>query len=124
MAWQIKDEWIDLAQGKHVVVFHNPDVLVPSRSSSLLSVPVEHHLMHEFKLPSCPHCGHVKRKQPQAPAIWFGEPEPEKATLPLTGVDFVQVKAQTLLDLHGHHQQLMAYRELHPRVRLGAGPKQ
>ena len=48
MAWILKDEFIDLAQARHVVIFHNPDT------------GAEHHLVNAFGLPSCPHCGHVK----------------------------------------------------------------
>lgn len=46
MAWKIKDEWIDLRQSRHVVLFHNPDT------------GAEHQLIHEFNVPACPHCGH------------------------------------------------------------------
>ena len=105
MAWQIKDEWIDLAQARHVVVFHNPDVLVPPTSGVGKHVPVEHHLIHEFKLASCPHCGHVKTDDQ-------GE-----------SVDFLKVKADIHAALNAHYGTLMQYRELHPGVRIGNGPK-
>ena len=45
MSWQIKDQWIDLAQAKHTVVFHNPDT------------GAEHHLINSMAVPACPHCG-------------------------------------------------------------------
>jgi len=48
MAWKIKDEWLDLAQAQHYVVFHNPDI------------GAEHHLIHSFKLDACPTCGQPK----------------------------------------------------------------
>ena len=101
--WQVKDEWIDLAQARHVVVFHNPDVLVPGAQPGKL-VPVEHHLINEFKLTACPHCGQVKTTD-------TGEP-----------VDFVQVKADTLAALNAHHKTLMDYREKHPGATIRTAP--
>lgn len=102
MAWQIKDEWIDLAQGHHKVIFHNPDVQIPNADGKL--VPVEHHLTHDFKLPACPHCGHVKEK-------------------PAEEIDFHAYKTAMHQALHAHHRQLMEYREKHKNVRIGTGPK-
>lgn len=93
MAWQIKDEFIDLAKARHVVIFHNPDT------------GSEHHLVHHFNLAACPHCGVPKVGSDKNP------------------IDFHQKKAETLAALHAHHQTLLRYRELHPRVRLGTEPK-
>lgn len=45
MSWRIKDEWIDHAQARHYVVFHNSDT------------KQEHHLINYFGLKSCPTCG-------------------------------------------------------------------
>ena len=128
MAWEIKDEWIDLAQARHVVVFHNPQVLVPSANGAGKHVPVEHHLIHEFKLKACPHCGRSNSvvspltlagnsaAEVSAMAGNTNQPEPEP-------IDFTQVKADTLAALHAHHATLMAYRGKHPAVRIGNGPK-
>jgi hypothetical protein len=93
MAWRIHDEFIDLPQGRHVVVFHNPDT------------GAEHQLIHQFHLDVCPHCGHPNVTEE-------GEP-----------IDFHQIKADTLEALNEHHQKSMAYREKHPHVRLGSEPK-
>lgn len=102
MAWEIKDEWIDLAQAHHRVIFHNPEVLVPGEDNK--SHPVEHHLTHDFRLSSCPHCGHAKVNE--------GEP-----------VDFAKVKTEEHEALKAHHKQMMEYREKHPKVRIGNGAK-
>jgi hypothetical protein len=50
MSWKPKDEFIDLAQARHVVIFHNPDT------------GAEHHLIHHFALNACATCGHVKEQ--------------------------------------------------------------
>jgi len=50
MAWLIKDEWLDLAQARHVVIFHNPDT------------KAEHHLIHHFNLKACPTCGQANEQ--------------------------------------------------------------
>jgi hypothetical protein len=102
MAWEIKDEWIDLAQGHHKVIFHNPDVLVEGWDNK--PRPVEHHLTHDFRLVACPHCGNAKAAE--------GEP-----------LDFAKVKKQQHEALKAHHKKLMEYREKHPKVRIGSGPK-
>lgn len=47
--WKVKDEFIDLAQARHVVIFHNQDT------------GAEHHLIHHFNVNACPTCGHVKQ---------------------------------------------------------------
>lgn len=108
MAWEIKDEWIDLAQAHHRVIFHNPEVLVPGPVTDQRRdppmVPVEHHLTHDFRLSSCPHCGHAKVNE--------GEP-----------VDFAKVKTEEHEALKAHHKQMMEYREKHPKVRIGHGTK-
>jgi hypothetical protein len=98
MAWKIRDEWIDLAAARHVAVFHNPDVLVDGD-------PVEHHLHHEFKLKACPHCGHAKQDDQSIPT------------------DFAVTKEEVHAALTGHHRLMQQYREKHPNVRLGSGPK-
>ncbi len=98
MAWKINDEWIDLGAARHVVVFHNPDVLVGKQ-------PVEHHLHHEFKLDACPHCGHATK---------------DKQGI---SVDFALTRQEVHDALNGHHQLMMQYREKHPHVRLGSGPR-
>lgn len=103
MAWAIKDEWIDLAQARHVVVFHNPDVLVAQPNGKM--APAEHHLINEFKLAACPHCGQVKTDAKNEP------------------VDFHKTKADTLTALNAHHKQLMAYTGQHRGVRMGTGPR-
>ncbi len=91
MSWKVKDEYLDLAQARHVVVFHNQDT------------GAEHHLLHEFSLPACPHCGVVQAQPGQL-------------------LDFEKVKADTLAKLHAHHRAVMNYREKHLRVRLGSAP--
>ena len=91
MAWSIKDEYIDFQQARHVVIFHNPEF------------GGEHHLIHDLKLPACPHCGTP------------GEMKPP--------IDFEEVKTETLAALHGHHKQILEYAEKHPRARKGTGPK-
>lgn len=110
MAWNIKDEWIDLGAARHVAVFHNPDVLVHApnqqhRGSGLNAVPVEHHLIHEFKLKACPHCGHAKQDEQGIPT------------------DFALTKQEVQAALSGHHRLMQQYKEKHPNVRLGSGPK-
>lgn len=103
MAWEIKDEFINLATGEHVVLFHNREVLVDYGHGRL--EPVEHHLKHHFKLEACPSCGHAHRTA-------AGE-----------AVDFHQVKQDVHAALQAHHTQMMEYREKHPKVRIGTGPK-
>jgi len=93
MSWKIHDEWIDLAQSRHVVIYKNSDT------------GAEHHLVHDFKIGSCPHCGRMNGEYAGGP------------------VDFAAAKHDTLKQLHAHHAQVMQYRELHPHVRLGNGPK-
>lgn len=100
MAWELKDEWIDLPRGRHYVVFHNRDVMVPAYDGSQKQIPSEHHLVHDFSLPVCPHCG-VPQQDAQ------GEP-----------IDFETVKAETLTKLQAHHKQVMRIREKSPRTRL------
>ena len=90
--WKIKDEFIDLGRARHVVIFHNPDT------------GGEHHLVHDFRMPACPHCGVSKLTE--------GKP-----------IDFKKQKDDTLKALNDHHRSLMQYRELHPHVRLGSAPK-
>lgn len=91
MAWTIHDEFIDLARSRHTVVFRNSDT------------GAMHHLIHEFQLNACPHCGVPTGQAP--------------------GVDFAQVKAQTHAALEAHHKSVMAYKEQHRLVRLGNAPK-
>lgn len=101
MAWEIKDEWIDFAYGRHVVVFHNRDVLVPDEAGKM--APVEHHLKHEFKLPACPHCGHAAKSD-------AGEP-----------LDFGEKKREMLERLNEHHRSMREYAGKHPGVKLHHG---
>ena len=109
MAWQIKDEFIDLAQAKHTVIYHNPDVLVDYGRGKM--EPQEHHLIHDFSLNACPLCG-----APQSVSVGesVGAQEP---------LDFEKKKTETLAALHAHHQLVRKKLELHPRVRLGRAPK-
>ena len=93
MAWQIKDEWIDLQQARHTVIFTNPDT------------GAEHHLIHEFNFVSCPHCGQAQ------PTLQNGK------------VDFDLIIQATLAQLNAHHQKAMEYYSKHRTVRLGTGPK-
>lgn len=96
MSWQIKDEWIDLARARHVVVFHNPD----------LGPDAEPHLLiHEFNVKACAHCGHAKVDAQ-------GEP-----------LDFQQLKAETHAALNAHHSKVMKYRAKHPHVRIASEPQ-
>lgn len=88
MSWRIKDEFLDLARARHVVIFHNPDS------------GAEHHLVHEFKLAACPHCGVSKTDA-------AGDP-----------LDFQKIKVDTLAALQAHHKSVLQYREKHPNVRL------
>jgi hypothetical protein len=96
MAWQITDEYIDLIRSRHVVIFKNPEY-GPEHPG--------HHLIHDFRLNVCPHCG-----TPHQNAI--GEP-----------VDFEKVKTETLAALHAHHRVAMQKKEANPRVRIGTKPK-
>lgn len=105
MAWEIKHEFIDLAKSRHYVVFHNKDVLELAYDGSGKMVPREHHLMYEFGLNTCPHCGQVK-DPPMAPEV-----------------DFHAKKADMLAALNAHHQFTMKHVGKHPKVRLGSGPK-
>jgi len=91
MTWRIKDEWVETDKSRHVVVFHNPDT------------KGEHHLVHEFGVLSCPHCGHIKSTDI---------------------ADFAQIKADELKKLNDHHRKVAAYLEKHVNVRRGDGPKQ
>jgi hypothetical protein len=91
MGWAVQDEFIDLAKSRHVVVYRNSDTLAV------------HHLINEFRLNACPHCGVPTGQAPS--------------------VDFAQVKSQTLAALEVHHRSVMAYKEKNPRVRLGSAPK-
>lgn len=109
MAWQQKDEWLDPAAATHTVVFHNPDVLVPSVSAITgrevyprKLVPLEHHLIHHFGGDTCRLCG--------------------RAT-PAARVDFEKVKQETLEALHAHHRAVMEKLEQNPTLRTGSGPK-
>jgi hypothetical protein len=101
MSWRLKDEWINLADRHHYVIFHNPDVLIDYGKGL---VPQEHHLMYSFDLAACPHCGAIH-------AI-AGEP-----------VDMEQVKVETLAMLNQHYRKAMAHREKHPRVAIRSDSK-
>ena len=48
MSWALHDEWIDLAESRHVAIFRNRDT------------EAEHHLIHAFNLSACPTCGDPK----------------------------------------------------------------
>ena len=48
MSWKEHDEWIDLARGKHTVLYRNQDT------------GAVHEAIYYFNLPACPHCGDVK----------------------------------------------------------------
>lgn len=108
MSWAIKDEWIDLEQGRHYVIFHNPDIKVVPASGVGTHVPKEHHLVHSFQLPACPHCGKVNAEDVQDTA---------------QTIDFEKHKEDTLAALNAHHKAVMDYKAKHPRVRLGRGPR-
>lgn len=109
MAWEVKDEWIDLAAAKHVVIFHNKDVLVPGQATGQRiqppMVPLKHYLIHEFKHAACLHCGGASAGEQKI------------------ATDFAQLKRDTHDALKAHHAEVMAYREKHPAVRLDSGPK-
>lgn len=90
MGWQLKDEFLDLAQARHVVVYVNTDT------------KAEHHIVHDFRLDACPHCGR--------PNVGADN----------SLVDIETIKAETLNALQDHHRALMNYRAKHPNVRLGA----
>lgn len=92
MSWSIKDQYIDLTRSRHVVVFHNRDT------------NAEHHLINEFKFPSCPHCGQVNYTTQQP-------------------VDFNTVISNTLKQLNDHHRTVLQYKESFPQVRVGTEPK-
>ena len=119
MTWQIKDEWIDLAQAKHTVIFHNPEILVTMVPGEK-PVPLEHHLIHDLRTPTCPHCGGFKPQRSPAPRLaWDDEgppAEPEK-------IDFAALKKQRHEELNAQHKALVAYRGQHPHARIGEGPK-
>jgi hypothetical protein len=119
MTWAIKDEWIDLAQARHVVVLHNPDVMVEDGKTGQMK-PVEHHLINEFKLAACPHCGHLK---PAKQSLTGTVDSVLKTAVDEEPPDFHEIKRRVLAGLQDHHQQLLRYREQHPRVRIGSGPK-
>lgn len=93
MTWRIHDEFIDLSQSRHVVVFRNGDT------------GAEHQLIHEFHVEACAHCGHAKVDEQ-------GEP-----------IDFHQHKSDTLEALNAHHRKSLHYHAKHPHVRIGSGPK-
>ena len=121
MAWQIKDEWIDMAQSRHYVIYHNPDILVEMKPG--VKAPLEHHLIHEFKMDSCPHCGQIKvRQNATRKKVVEGQETDEDELLP--DIDFHQIKADTLQQLNEHHSKVSTYRGQHPKARLGSGPKQ
>lgn len=50
MAWKEHDEFMDLPQSRHVVIYRNSDT------------GAEHQLIHQFGVDACHHCGHVKAK--------------------------------------------------------------
>ncbi len=109
MAWKLKDEWIDDARDQHVVVFHNPDVLVPAVDPAtgrpvvpVRLVPREHHLLHSFKGQTCLACGRLTPSEP---------------------LDFEEVKKETLAVLHARHKIVVQKRERNPNLRVGRGPK-
>ena len=93
MSWKIHDEWLDLAASRHVVIFRNSDT------------GAEHHLIHEFKLSACPHCGRPSSTEETALA------------------DFRKMRDDTLFALQAHHRKVMRYQEQHKNARLGNGPK-
>jgi hypothetical protein len=93
MSWAIHDEFVDFGNFRHTVIFKNRDT------------GAEHHLIHEFKLHSCPHCGVVKT-QPN------GEP-----------IDFALLKAETLAALQAHHKTVLQYGEKHVNIRRGSERK-
>jgi hypothetical protein len=101
MAWKTKDEWIDLAQARHYVIYHNPDILVEKEPGK--KVPVEHHLINVIK----------------SDLVKIAA-----ASAKNDSKDFKAVKANMLAALNEHHQNLMQYRAQHPNVRIGTGPKQ
>jgi len=103
MTWEIKDEWIDPARGVHSVVYHNREFLQPNEAGKM--VPVEHHLVHHFKLKACPHCGSANVDAQGIP------------------LDFAAKKTETHEALTAHHKAIMDYRAKHPQVRLGSEPK-
>jgi hypothetical protein len=94
MSYKIKDEFMDLAQGRHVVIFRNEDT------------GHEHQLINHINLHSCPTCG---------------LPRPDATG---AKIDFEQTKAETLATLNENHKQVAEYRGKHQRVRLGNTPKQ
>lgn len=102
MAWKVKDEWIDIAQGKHTVVFHNPEVQVADGAGG--SMAAEHHLINHIGLDACPHCGVISPKDLVAPE------------------EFKKIKAATLDQLNAAHHLRRQYAEKHG-VRIGSGPK-
>jgi hypothetical protein len=104
MTWHIREEWIDLAASRHVVIFHNPDVLVEDYRGSGKMVPQEHHLIYEFGPWKDHATGTMKANQPQIE-------------------DFAQHKVDTLAALQAHHQLVMQHRDAHKQVRLATGPK-
>jgi hypothetical protein len=81
---------------------------------------VEHHLINEFKLAACPHCGHLK---PAQEAGRVTAKSVLQTAVDEEPPDFHEIKRRVLAGLQEHHQQLMSYREQHPRVRIGSGPK-
>lgn len=95
MAWEQREEWVDLATSKHVVVFHNRDVLVDYGRGK--KEPQEHHLIYDFRPWGVAEGGAMKG----ADAV------PER-------LDFEQVKKDTLEALKAHHKLSMQHREKHP----------
>ena len=107
MAWQIKDEWIDLAQAKHTVIFHNPDVMVNMDRGKM--EPQEHSIVNDFTLPCCKTCG---------------MPDTNSESKVQRSIDdFEKNKAGMLAALHTHHRQIRQKLERNPKVRLGSEPK-
>ena len=64
--WKQHDEFIDLAQARHVVIYKNSDT------------GAEHHLIHHFNLDACPTCG---RTNPTHPVDFHAEKEKKLAEL-------------------------------------------
>lgn len=85
MAWRIKEEHLDLAEGLHRIVFENPEVLTREGK------PQTHERAIFLKVDGCPYCGHTQEKTET------GE------------IDVEAIKSATLKRLNAHHEAMLAH---------------
>ncbi len=86
MAWRIKDEHLDMAEGMHRIIYENPEVLTRD------GVPQTHEVSIFLKLDHCPYCGHVPEKDAQGT------------------IDVHKTSKEMQERLNQHHEQLVQHR--------------